>query len=88
MKFFSTAATLLIAAASAGLAIAQSALTINTPGTSVLTCVPVLIQWSGGSAPYYLTVVSNPSTSFHRRADGCGGGILGQLDSSVAKGVD
>ncbi|KIY53256.1 hypothetical protein FISHEDRAFT_12637, partial [Fistulina hepatica ATCC 64428] len=32
-----------------------SALTINTP-TQVIVCQPVLFSWSGGTAPYYLSL--------------------------------
>ncbi|GAA5915416.1 uncharacterized protein JCM6883_007151 [Sporobolomyces salmoneus] len=53
---FATSALLTIASAVA--AVAQSALTINTP-TALFTCDPYLVSWSGGSAPY--TIRAFPS---------------------------
>ena len=47
---------ILLSLASAGLAAAQG-LTVNTP-SSLITCVPTLIQWTGGAGPYYLFAVS------------------------------
>ncbi|KIL67593.1 hypothetical protein M378DRAFT_191606 [Amanita muscaria Koide BX008] len=51
-------ATTLLAAASV---YAQS-FTINTP-SNVVVCQPLLIQWSGGTAPYFLSVLPGNSPS-------------------------
>ncbi|CCM04303.1 uncharacterized protein FIBRA_06474 [Fibroporia radiculosa] len=39
------------------------ALTVNTITTGVTECQPVLFTWSGGEAPYYLSLVPGKSTS-------------------------
>ncbi|KAJ4476234.1 hypothetical protein J3R30DRAFT_3704774 [Lentinula aciculospora] len=38
------------------------ALTVNTP-SSLTTCEPTLLSWSGGTAPYYLTILPGGETS-------------------------
>ncbi|KDN53576.1 hypothetical protein K437DRAFT_252943 [Tilletiaria anomala UBC 951] len=42
--------------------LAQSALTVNTP-SNLIVCIPSLIQWSGGTGPYYLTANAGGSSS-------------------------
>ncbi|KDN53577.1 hypothetical protein K437DRAFT_265638 [Tilletiaria anomala UBC 951] len=59
MRFTVTAATFALLAAYAA---AQSGLTINTP-SSLIVCVPSLIQWNGGQGPYFLTVNQGGSQS-------------------------
>jgi len=60
MKFIlarlATAAILAITAA------AQGGFTINTP-SNVVVCQPILLSWTGGTPPYFLTVqdVNNPT---------------------------
>lgn len=50
MKFTITAAALI------ALVPAVLGLTINTP-SSVVQCQPVLLTWSGGTPPYYITLI-------------------------------
>ncbi|KAJ3744311.1 hypothetical protein DFH05DRAFT_1460426 [Lentinula detonsa] len=38
------------------------ALTVNTP-SSLITCEPTLLSWSGGTAPYYLSILPGGETS-------------------------
>jgi len=40
----------------------QSTITINTPSTAVVGC-PLLISWSGGTPPYFLSVLPGASPS-------------------------
>ncbi|KAH9838431.1 uncharacterized protein C8Q71DRAFT_856382 [Rhodofomes roseus] len=40
-----------------------SGLTINTITTGVQECEPVLFSWSGGTAPYFLSLVPNKDTT-------------------------
>jgi len=42
--------------ASAALVSAQTGLTINTP-SSVVECQPAALAWTGGTAPYFLSVI-------------------------------
>ncbi|KIY43832.1 hypothetical protein FISHEDRAFT_77761 [Fistulina hepatica ATCC 64428] len=60
MKFLSAAISLI------SLAVAVAALTINTP-SSLTECEPVLLEWSDGTAPYYLNAFlhygADPSTT-------------------------
>ncbi|KAF8920339.1 hypothetical protein CPB85DRAFT_1274682 [Mucidula mucida] len=50
-----------LAAVIAGV-IAQSTLTINTPG-NVVTCQPTLLSWTGGQSPYQLFITSGDDSS-------------------------
>ncbi|KAE9407689.1 hypothetical protein BT96DRAFT_971098 [Gymnopus androsaceus JB14] len=38
------------------------ALTVNTP-SGLITCEPTLLAWSGGTAPYYLSIIPGGETS-------------------------
>ncbi|KAI6025720.1 hypothetical protein F5J12DRAFT_809975 [Pisolithus orientalis] len=51
MKSTFAAVALFVAAA-----LAQSTLTINTPA-NVVECEPTLITWSGGTPPYFLSIL-------------------------------
>lgn len=42
--------------ASASLAFAQSTLTVNTP-TSLVQCQPAALSWTGGQAPYFVSII-------------------------------
>lgn len=53
MKTFSASLALLSAISAA---YAQSPLTIISPA-AVVQCQPVLLSWSGGSAPYYVSII-------------------------------
>ncbi|KAM0751471.1 hypothetical protein T439DRAFT_347347 [Meredithblackwellia eburnea MCA 4105] len=56
--------TLTLAAAFLSLASSSLALLINTP-VSLIACEPTSLSWSGGTAPYYLSVIpgGDPSGS-------------------------
>ncbi|CDZ97643.1 hypothetical protein [Phaffia rhodozyma] len=56
------ASTLLVSALAAVSAVAQTALTVNTP-FGLTFCQPSLLSWTGGTAPYYLTINQGGSTS-------------------------
>jgi len=53
MRSLFCVATTLLAAASV---YAQGSFSINTP-SNVVVCQPILIQWSGGTSPYFLSVL-------------------------------
>jgi len=60
MKFAFTAA--LAAVAFVQSVVGQASITINTPA-NVVVCQPILLTWSGGTAPYFLSILpgSQPS---------------------------
>lgn len=69
---FSAATLSLTALAAAGVALAQSTFTVNTPAT-LIQCQPQQISWSGGTAPYFPRVteggnISNTLKSFNQQS--------------------
>lgn len=38
----------------------QAQLSINTPVPGAAQCEPQLIQWSGGTPPYFISIQTNP----------------------------
>ncbi|KAI0734184.1 hypothetical protein C8Q72DRAFT_807967 [Fomitopsis betulina] len=57
MKYFVTLSAL------AAIPALVSGLTVNTITTGVQECEPVLFSWTGGSAPYYLSLANGKDTS-------------------------
>lgn len=57
LSTFTVSATAL---AAAGLALAQSAFTVNTP-TTLIQCQPAQLSWTGGQAPYYPRITKGGS---------------------------
>lgn len=58
MKFFVVS----VVAASVLPSILAQALTVNTP-SGLATCEPTLLAWSGGVAPYYLSIIPGNNTA-------------------------
>ncbi|KAE9398122.1 hypothetical protein BT96DRAFT_822454 [Gymnopus androsaceus JB14] len=56
MKFFA------VSVVAASLLPSILALTVNTP-TSLITCEPSLLEWSGGTAPYYVSILPGGDVS-------------------------
>lgn len=53
---YSNTVVALYALVLAGVAAAQSTMTVNTPA-SVVQCQPVQLSWSGGTAPYFPSII-------------------------------
>ncbi|KAJ9109052.1 hypothetical protein QFC21_000378 [Naganishia friedmannii] len=59
MKIFST---ILAVAAMAVSALAQSSMSIDTPA-AIVQCQPVALNWRGGTAPYFLSIIPGGQVS-------------------------